>query len=176
MQAVECAYCHQLSSNRNKTDWTSAIRKSRPGVEGYDLPPLTHSLIGESLKSPGPASVSSRNFDTDVTGLENGLRVASEKLYGEFCTVGGKSLMLYYLLVIIPIFVFVICHLCSNSSHHRLGSTLWDAVCERLDSLPGKAGLQRNQTYKHYSRYVISERLKYRFVLLDALLVDGQFS
>ena len=32
--------------------------------------------------------VNSQNFDTHVTKLDNGLTVASEKLFGEFCTVG----------------------------------------------------------------------------------------
>jgi hypothetical protein len=61
---------------------------SRPGVEGYDLPPLTEQLkTKHNIKQP--ARVSSLNYDTHVTTLDNGLRVASEKLFGEFCTVGG---------------------------------------------------------------------------------------
>lgn len=35
---------------RNKTDWSSAIRKSRSGVEGYDLPPLTKNLNDKVAK------------------------------------------------------------------------------------------------------------------------------
>jgi hypothetical protein len=38
------------------------------------------------------AKVSSHNYDTHVTKLDNGLRVASEKLFGEFCTVGGLKI------------------------------------------------------------------------------------
>ena len=65
------------------------LKKSRPGVEGYELPPLTQKLSGEKAnKNQTCTSVSSRNFDTHVTKLDNGLRVASEKLFGEFCTVG----------------------------------------------------------------------------------------
>lgn len=74
---------------RHNTDWSDSIKKSRAGVEGYDLPPLTESLkSGRKLKFP--ERLSSRNYDTDVTQLGNGLRVASEKLFGEFCTVGGQ--------------------------------------------------------------------------------------
>ena len=43
------------------------------------------------MKQIQPRSVSSHNYDTHVTKLDNGLRVASEKLYGEFCTVGGNQ-------------------------------------------------------------------------------------
>lgn len=65
------------------------LKKSRSGVEGYDLPPLTQKLTSEKTnKIRGTTSVSSRNFDTHVSKLDNGLRVASEKLFGEFCTVG----------------------------------------------------------------------------------------
>lgn len=37
-----------------------------------------------------PDSVSSHNYDTHVSQLDNGLKIASEKLFGEFCTVGGN--------------------------------------------------------------------------------------
>jgi len=36
------------------------------------------------------ANVEHFHTETKVTTLENGLRVASEKNYGQFCTVGGK--------------------------------------------------------------------------------------
>lgn len=58
-------------------------------MDGYDLPPLTQNLKDKSL-AKGPTSVSSHNYDTHVSQLNNGLRIASEKLFGEFCTVGGK--------------------------------------------------------------------------------------
>ena len=60
-------------------------------MQGYELPPLTQKLNTKtSLRQP--TSVSSRNYDTHVTTLDSGLRVASEKLFGEFCTVGGTFL------------------------------------------------------------------------------------
>lgn len=80
---------NNLFLKRPNSDWSSLIRKSRNGVEGYNLPPLTKNLsIREDLKQP--QSVSSRNYDTHVSQLDNGLKIASEKLFGEFCTVGGK--------------------------------------------------------------------------------------
>lgn len=78
-----------LFNSRNDSDWShNFIKKSRPGVDGYELPPLTESLKS-SKKIKYAERLSSRNYDTDVTQLGNGLRVASEKLFGEFCTVGG---------------------------------------------------------------------------------------
>lgn len=77
---------------RLASDWsTNFIKRSRPGVEGYDLPPLTEHLPGKSSQRL-PGKVSSQNYDTHVSVLDNGLRVASEKLFGDFCTVGGLIL------------------------------------------------------------------------------------
>jgi hypothetical protein len=70
------------------------LKRSRPGVEGYDLPPLTQKLTDNNSnllnqqQQQTVSSFSKHNFDTHVSKLENGLRVASEKLFGEFCTVG----------------------------------------------------------------------------------------
>jgi hypothetical protein len=72
---------------QSSSDWTEIFRKSRAGVEGYELPPLTKALHPNSERKYAP-NVSSRNFDTHVTQLDNGLKIASEKLFGEFCTVG----------------------------------------------------------------------------------------
>ena len=73
---------------RQNSEWsTNFIKVSRPGVEGYDMPPLTEKLSSKQFVKQ-PLSVSSSNYDTHVTTLDNGLRVASEKLFGEFCTVG----------------------------------------------------------------------------------------
>ncbi len=78
-----------VQPTRNNADWsTDFIKISRPGVEGYNLPPLTEKL-NDRTSSSQFCSVTSRNFDTHVTKLDSGLRVATEKLFGEFCTVGG---------------------------------------------------------------------------------------
>ncbi len=85
-----------LQFKRSNADWsTDFIKKSRPGVEGYNLPPLTEKL-NDRVSSSQFCSVTSRNFDTHVSKEPNGLRIATEKLFGEFCTVGGElSIDLY---------------------------------------------------------------------------------
>ena len=52
---------------------------------------MTKTLV-DKLDIKQPISVSSHNYDTHVSQLDNGLKIASEKLFGEFCTVGGKLL------------------------------------------------------------------------------------
>ncbi len=56
------------------------------------MPPLTQKL-NDKIGYKQPLSVSSQNYDTHVTSLDNGLRVASEKLFGEFCTIGGLKIL-----------------------------------------------------------------------------------
>lgn len=74
---------------RKNSEWsTDHLRRSRPGTaDEYKLPPLTERLH-DKVPHSQVTSVNSQNFDTHVTKLDNGLRVASEKLFGEFCTVG----------------------------------------------------------------------------------------
>lgn len=43
-----------------------------------NLPPVTY------------ASSKADNYTTEVTVLSNGLRIASEKKFGQFCTAGGN--------------------------------------------------------------------------------------
>jgi hypothetical protein len=78
---------------RTKVEWAESFRLSREGVEGYGLPPLTQDLNGKlpnnnDKETTKFRSINSHNYDTHVTKLDNGLRLASEKLFGEFCTVG----------------------------------------------------------------------------------------
>lgn len=47
-----------------------------------DLPPVQYATVRPELSQ------------TQVTTLSNGLRVASEKRFGQFCTIGGKALFL----------------------------------------------------------------------------------
>lgn len=49
-----------------------------PLSEPMALPPVTYS------------SAETEDALTEVTVLSNGLRVASEKKFGQFCTAGGK--------------------------------------------------------------------------------------
>lgn len=51
-------------------------------------PPLTQALPG--LGVPVYASSKSEHHATRVTTLSNGLRIASENRYGQFCTIGGE--------------------------------------------------------------------------------------
>lgn len=57
------------------------------------LPPLSEPLL--DLPKPIYATVSKEEHNTKVTTLANGLKVASEKRFGQFCTVGGKSNCLF---------------------------------------------------------------------------------
>jgi mitochondrial-processing peptidase subunit alpha len=43
------------------------------------------------------------NVKTNITQLPCGIRVASEVAYGEFCTVGGKFLIHFYLTCVVCI-------------------------------------------------------------------------
>ena len=51
-------------------------------------PPLSDPYPG--LPAPVYASLKDEYHTTQVTTLSNGLRVASENRFGQFCTVGGK--------------------------------------------------------------------------------------
>lgn len=52
-------------------------------------PPLTHPLPG--LPTPIYATSKDKHHFTQVTTLSNGLQVASENRFGQFCTIGGKD-------------------------------------------------------------------------------------
>ena len=43
------------------------------------------------IPPPKYATISNNVHETKVTTLENGLRVATEEHFGQFCTVGGKT-------------------------------------------------------------------------------------
>lgn len=53
------------------------------------LPPLTNPLPDMPVLSYATRQ-SEQSNTTQVTVLPNGLRVASERRFGQFCTVGGK--------------------------------------------------------------------------------------
>lgn len=56
------------------------------------LPPLNEPLPG--LPEATYASIKDENHLTQVTTLANGLRVASENRFGQFCTVGGIQIFI----------------------------------------------------------------------------------
>ena len=58
------------------------------------LPPLNQPLPG--LPEATYASIKDENHFTQVTTLSNGLRVASENRFGQFCTVGGIERIIQY--------------------------------------------------------------------------------
>lgn len=51
------------------------------------FPPLTEPV--PNLPQPIYATVKSEDHITQITTLDNGLKVASENRFGQFCTIGG---------------------------------------------------------------------------------------
>lgn len=57
---------------------------------GKDITSLSLAQPVTSIPAPKYAAPSDIEHETKVTVLENGLRVASENKFGQFCTVGGR--------------------------------------------------------------------------------------
>lgn len=74
----------KYTDDRNLGDTVNVPSKEKV----TDLPPLTEPVPG--LPKPIYANVLKERNETQVTTLPNGLRVASEKRFGQFCTVGGN--------------------------------------------------------------------------------------
>lgn len=72
--------CQQLFGRRNN----STIRN--PPRNSFEQPPLSAPLLGSDKAKY--ASVEGEDSKTEITTLPNGLRVASEKRFGQFCTIG----------------------------------------------------------------------------------------
>jgi hypothetical protein len=69
------------------------------GGGGYPNIPLSSPLPG--VPSPTFASVDGlEKSETRITTLENGLRVASQNKFGQFCTVGSELLILQAMLML----------------------------------------------------------------------------
>ncbi|XP_050303675.1 mitochondrial-processing peptidase subunit alpha [Anthonomus grandis grandis] len=66
------------------TEWTNLSQ--RPKDKVTDMPPMTEPV--RNLPHAVYANFREKNQQTKVTTLSNGLRVASENRFGEFCTVG----------------------------------------------------------------------------------------
>lgn len=66
-----------------------AAGRSYSGGGAYPSVSLTCPLPGVP-KAVFAAAESRERFETRVTVLENGLRVASQNKFGQFCTVGGE--------------------------------------------------------------------------------------
>ncbi|CAG0886670.1 unnamed protein product [Darwinula stevensoni] len=83
--------CTHFSRILSWMRWKSTSASVHPSIALDDaitkeIPPLTHPLPG--LPKPIFASVSTQDQETHVTTLSNGLRVASQQKFGQFCTVG----------------------------------------------------------------------------------------
>lgn len=55
------------------------------------MPPMDEPVPG--LPKPIFATLKEEHQQTLVTELPNGLKVASENRFGEFCTIGGKAIL-----------------------------------------------------------------------------------
>lgn len=75
-----------LSKNYASTEWTKI--PGRPKEKVTNMPPMSEPVDG--LPYAVYANFKEEDQKTEVTVLSNGLRVASENRFGEFCTVGGK--------------------------------------------------------------------------------------
>nr|CAD7590828.1 unnamed protein product [Timema genevievae] len=81
----------QITSNlRTPETWRSCKFSSQSGqppvCRSSTQPPLTQPLPG--IPPPVYASLKDEHHTTQVTTLSNGLRVASENRFGQFCTIG----------------------------------------------------------------------------------------
>lgn len=72
--------------------------------EKYELPEIAKISLSEAvpwIPHPVYSTASESDTLTQVTTLDNGIRVASEPKFGSFCTVGGMTsnflLQIYYL-------------------------------------------------------------------------------
>ncbi|CAF4560532.1 unnamed protein product, partial [Rotaria sp. Silwood2] len=77
---------HTENSSKNDISGTTSLGRNSTFPTVYNFPALSKS---PSWLPPVKYAVPEANrYDTNVTTLENGLRVASEKLFGDFCTIG----------------------------------------------------------------------------------------
>ncbi|XP_060526101.1 mitochondrial-processing peptidase subunit alpha [Cylas formicarius] len=74
----------QLLKRCTSTEWANL--SERPKKKVTDMPPMDEPVKG--LPKPVYASLREEHQHTQVTVLSNGLTVASENRFGEFCTVG----------------------------------------------------------------------------------------
>jgi processing peptidase subunit alpha len=75
---------HGFCSTSSPTDLTSLCGKTPLSTPLPGLPTAVYASPGDEKKQV-----------TQVTTLPNGLRVASEDHFGQFCTVGGNMLFFY---------------------------------------------------------------------------------
>lgn len=85
-----------LSKSYTSTEWTKL--SERPKEKVTNMPPMSEPVRG--LPHAIYANFKEEDQKTEVTVLPNGLRVASENRFGEFCTVGGIKLFKFLLKII----------------------------------------------------------------------------
>lgn len=77
----------QYNTHLNQyTDWSYLNQPSSSSKKVTDMPPMDQPI--PSLPTPIYATLKEGHQKTQVTKLPNGLRVASENRFGEFCTLG----------------------------------------------------------------------------------------
>lgn len=75
----------------NSLKWRSFSTSNADGPTGSSVTPLPP--LSEAMPNLTPVtytSAKSEDYFTEITTLSNGLRVASEKKFGQFCTAGGN--------------------------------------------------------------------------------------
>lgn len=91
-----CINCSFNNLKFNKRQFSKQPDKSTVNIPSTEivtpLPPLTEPIPG--LPTPIYSTAKFQDNETQVTILSNGLKVASEKRFGQFCTVGGNLILL----------------------------------------------------------------------------------
>ncbi|CAF0816674.1 unnamed protein product [Rotaria sordida] len=77
---------HTENSSKNDISRTTGLGRDSTFPIVYNFPALSKSPSG--LPPVKYAIPEANRYETNVTTLDNGLRVASEKLFGDFCTIG----------------------------------------------------------------------------------------
>lgn len=83
---AQTKYHYLLQKCGLATAATPPDRSNKPSVTPF--PPLSEPIPG--LPTPIYSTAKEDNHTTEVTVLSNGLRVASENRFGQFCTIGGN--------------------------------------------------------------------------------------
>lgn len=88
--------CRLSSSRWGLRNFSQDVEKSVQSLPKGSVTPLPP--LSEAMPNLPPVSYSTAKSDdglTEVTVLSNGLRVASEKKFGQFCTAGGENTFKY---------------------------------------------------------------------------------
>lgn len=89
-----CYSSKQQWKNFSSQSQSSASKGGFVSKNSFTQPSLTQPLPG--VPTPIFSTLREEYETTKVTTLSNGLRVASENRFGQFCTVGGKLLNFFF--------------------------------------------------------------------------------